>query len=800
MDENLKQAPGQPGAKPYWSSGAKSGIGKALTASSRVSFTLSKGAVNEVYFPREDIICLSEMAFIVTDGKDFFSDERTDADHEINMCDDGIPVYLISNKCKQNKYTLEKEIITDPIRNSLLQLISFKPAKDSINDYHLYTFLSPHIKNNGHENNGWIGEYKGVPMLFAERDGVAIAVACSVPWKKRSVGFKGVSDGYKELAEEKKLIHEYEEARQGNIMLVAEIDMDQAADNEIMIAVGFGSDESGAGNHALGSLLEGFKTSKQKYIAEWRQWQKQLSNLMSSNNTIGKSFRISASVLKMNEAKDFPGGILASMSIPWGEVRTEDDLGGYHLVWPRDLVESSWGLLALDSKEDALRIVNYLVSTQEANGSWPQNMWLDGKPYWTGLQMDQVALPLLIMNTCYHYNLLDVERLKRYWECIRLAAGFILAHGPFTQQDRWEIQSGISPFTIATEIAGLLAAAEFADIFEEFEIANYCRETADFWNENIETWTYAMDTDLSKQFQVDGYYIRINPTGLPINEAKDVCITMRYQEGEKKDYRAVDIISTDALALVRFGLRKPHDPRILNTIRLIDAQLKVETPCGSCWHRFTNDAYGEDEKGNPFYNAGIGRAWPLLTGERAHYEVAANNQKEARRLLKAMEAFSYHGMIPEQVWDTDDIPEKGLFFGKFTGSAMPLTWAHAEYIKLCKSIRQKKIFDMPQHTCERYLVNDKKSSYSAWRFTMQIKKILKQKKFLRIEVMAPSSVVWSADEWKTKNKIDTKNTGFDIYIADISLDDLHSDEIVFTFFWKQVDKWENKDFNVAVVE
>jgi glucoamylase len=662
----------------------------------------------------------------------------------------------------------------------------------------LYTFVSPHIKNNGHENNGWLGEYKGVPMLFAKRDGVAIAVGCSVPWKKRSVGFKETSDGYKELQQNRKLVHEYEQANHGNVMLVAEIDTEGS--DEIIIAVGFGSDETAAANHAVCSLLDGFHTSKEKYIAEWKRWQKQLGNVMSSNNTIGKNFRVSAAVLRMNESKDFPGGILASMSIPWGEVRTEDDLGGYHLVWPRDLVESSWGLLALDSKEDALRIVNYLVSTQEANGRWPQNMWLDGTPYWTGLQMDQVALPLLIMSTCYHYRLLDVQKLKRYWESIRLAAGFILANGPATQQDRWEIQSGISPFTIATEIAGLLAAAEFADMFEEYEMANYCRETADFWNENIETWTYAMDTDLSKKFGVDGYYIRINPTALPINEVKDVCIRMSYLKDEKKDYPAVDVISTDALALVRFGLRKADDPAILNTIKLIDGLLKVETPGGPCWHRFTYDAYGEDEEGKPFYNVGVGRAWPLLTGERAHYEVAAKNLKEARRLLQAMEAFSYHGMIPEQIWDTADIPEKGLFFGKYTGSAMPLTWAHAEYIKLCRSIRQKKIFDMPQHTYERYIINDKKSDYSAWRFTMQLKKISKKKKFLRIEVMAASSIVWSADNWKTKSKTDTKDTGFGIHIMDISLGDLYSQEIVFTFFWKEANKWENKDFRVAIVD
>jgi glucoamylase len=353
-------------------------------------------------------------------------------------------------------------------------------------------------------------------------------------------------------------------------------------------------------------------------------------------------------------------------------------------------------------------------------------------------------------------------------------------------------------FTIATEIAALLAAAEFAEIFHEPEVAEYCRETADFWNENIEAWTYATDTALSRKYGVEGYYIRINPTDIPIDENKEVCINLRYQEG-KRAYPAVDIISVDALALVRFGLRKPDDPHILDTLKLIDAELKVDTPNGPCWHRFTNDAYGEDDEGNPFNKSGKGRAWPLLTGERAHYEVAAGNIKGATKLLKAMDAFAYHGMLPEQIWDTRDIPGKELFFGKHTGSAMPLTWAHAEYLKLCHSIGHKRIFDMPEHTFTRYIVEKTKCNFSVWRFNMQTKKISCQKEFLRIEVLSPALIHFSSDNWSTTNEIETKTCGFDIHVADISIHNLPAGELIFTFFWKLSNKWEGKNFTVAIV-
>ena len=142
-----------------------------------------------------------------------------------------------------------------------------------------------------------------------------------------------------------------------------------------------------------------------------------------------------------------------------------------------------------------------------------------------------------------------------------------------------------------------------------------------------------------------------------------------------------ELVSVDALALVRFGLRAATDPRILNTIKVIDAKLKTDTPSGPCWHRYNKDGYGEDAKGNLYSGAGIGRAWPLLTGERAHYEIAAGNLDKAKELLNTMESFANNSLFPEQIWDTVDIPEKGLFLVKHSGSAMPLTWAHAEYIK-----------------------------------------------------------------------------------------------------------------------
>jgi glucoamylase len=439
------------------------------------------------------------------------------------------------------------------------------------------------------------------------------------------------------------------------------------------------------------------------------------------------------------------------------------------------------------------------MSTQEADGKWFQNMWLEGEPYWKGIQMDQVALPVLLIETCHRYKLIDKDRMKRYWPVIKKAISFLIINGPATQQDRWEQQPGLSPYTLATEVAGLLAAAHLAEINNEQEIAGYCRDTADYWNGNIEQWTYVKETRLAEEYNVEGYYVRINPYCQPLEEVKNKYIDIHHHTGDEGKILISDVISVDALALVRFGLRAPDDQRILNTIRLIDGTLKTETPNGPCWHRFSKDGYGEDSNGDPFiyHGTGIGRCWPLLTGERAHYELAAGNIAEAKTLLKAMESFANNGLFPEQIWDTGDIPEKDLYFGRHTQSAMPLTWAHAEYLKLCNSIQQEKVFDMPALTQKRYIKDKTGSPYAIWRFNQVIEK-MPPGKTLRIEVLAPATIHWSDDEWQTKKDIKTRNIIPGLHVADITPVNENIHAIQFTFFWQEANRWENKDYKVSL--
>jgi len=258
-------------------------------------------------------------------------------------------------------------------------------------------------------------------------------------------------------------------------------------------------------------------------------------------------------------------------------------------------------------------------------------------------------------------------------------------------------------------------------------------------------------------------------------------------------------VSPDALALVRFGLRAPDDPRILDTIKVIDALLRVKLPQGPCWYRYNDDGYGEHADGSPFDGTGIGRPWPLLAGERAHYELDAGNISGAQELLRVME-FSTNGsrLLPEQVWDTADIPDRELFLGKPSGSACPLVWAHSEYIQTVRSLRDGKIFGQPPQTVKRYRVEKRPSVYCEWRFNNKCRTV-PAGKILRLAFMAPATVHWSADGWTTANDIATRDTGAGIYVADLPTSQLPPGRtITFTMFWPQAQKWEGTNFSVAL--
>jgi glucoamylase len=192
--------------------------------------------------------------------------------------------------------------------------------------------------------------------------------------------------------------------------------------------------------------------------------------------------------------------------------------------------------------------------------------------------------------------------------------------------------------------------------------------------------------------------------------------------------------------------------------------------------------------------------WPLLTGERAHYELAVGHHDQAIALLGALESFAgVGGLLPEQVWDAEDIPAHGLVRGRPSGSAMPLVWAHAEYLKLRRSLADGQVFDLPPQPAKRYIQDHQDSPYVIWAFNNRVRQI-PAGKTLRLHTLSPAQVRWSTDNWQTHHDSATSDTGLGIHVADLPTKDLPGDcSVEFTFYWPGANRWEGTNYSVTLV-
>lgn len=800
MTEPTRFAPGWPGIEPRWTTSAKSAVGTLSGDGARVWFTASHGILNEIYYPEVDSACTRDAGFLISGPDGFFSEEKRHATHAVEWLAPGVPAFRFFNSCTDGRYTIEKRVCCCPDYDVVLQQVRFTPLIGTLADYHLTLLVSPHLGNQGAGNTAWTGDYKGTPMLFASRDALAMTVGSTAPWHARSVGFAGPYDAWHEVQRDGRLTSSWERAANGNVTLAGEIDL-VACGGVFTLALGFGTDAATAALNARASLLSSYDHLERRYASVWRTYQEGLLPLdEAASMNEPHLYRASTAVIKAHASMHIDGGMIASLSIPWGNSKGDGDLGGYHLVWPRDMVSSAGGLLAAGAQNEVREAIRYLAAVQEADGHWSQNMWLNGTPYWKGVQLDETAFPILLIDLARRANVLDAHDIARWWPTVRRAAAFIVSNGPSTEQDRWEEDAGFSPFTLAVVIASLLCAADIADLQGDALAARYLRETADAWNANIEQWTYAKDTPLAAQLGVGGYYVRIGSSDegdahAPVSGS----VILKNRTATHSMLMASDVIATDALALVRFGLRSPHDPRIVDTLQVIDVLLRDETATGPTWHRYNGDGYGEHEDGSPFDGTGVGRGWPLLAGERAHYELAAGNRAEAERLAAVMRAqASDGGLLPEQIWDADDLPELELFNGRPAGSAMPLVWAHAEYVKLIRSLHDGHIFDCPPQTLARYGDHSPDAPWVPWRLTLQCRD-LRRGELLRIEVASPASVHWSIDGWATTHDSATSDSGLGIHYADIPTARTDAGAIDFTIRWTSDGSWTGVNYRIAIV-
>jgi glucoamylase len=757
---------------------------------------LSHGIVNELYYPTVDQPNTRDFQFLISDGKTFCHEEKRDLDHKIEYPERDCPFYRLTNSERSGRYRLIKHVLTDPHRSVLLVHTKLEIFDASLRGkLHLYALLAPHLARHGAGNSGWSSEIGGNRLLHAERRGLHLVMGCSSGFLRRSVGYVGASDGWQDLMDNFRMDWEFPAANEGNIALIGEIGLQDGDEFAIAIALG-GSCQSTVAK-LMQSLAEPFDVHREAYV---RQWQRTVINpkydFGGHTSDRGSMYRLSRCVLLAHEDKTFQGAMVASMSIPWGETKDDKDLGGYHLVWTRDLVQSATALLATGQTGTPLRALIWLAAIQLPDGRFPQNSWINGEAYWRGVQLDEIAAPILLAWRLHSEGV----SLGRFDPSVMIfrAAAFLIRHGPVTAQDRWEENAGYSPSTLATVIAGLVCAAEFAKKCHETGTANFILQYADWLAAHVEEWTVTTCGEL-----VEGlccHYIRINPTDPQTPDPQaDPNTTMLGVANGGGLHPARNIVAGDFLHLVRLGIRAANDPVVRDSVEVIDRVLKRDLPQGPGWRRYNHDGYGQKDDGSAFDGTGVGRSWPILTGERGHYELAVG--RDPMPFIRAMEHFANAGgMIGEQLWDADDVPKARMKRGLPTGAAMPLCWSHAEYVSLVRSAHDGICFDRVEPAFQRYVVKPVRSRHEIWSFGHLLRR-MSPGKILRIIVAAEASIVWSANNWVITNSVDTTNTStLNLWFADLPTENCPDGAMIeFTLFWKQDKRWEGRNYSVAVI-
>ena len=748
-------APGSPGAPPSWGPGLKQAFGAAPGLESKVWFTLARGNLSEVFFPSLRQPTLHELRFLVAAPGAPPVDDAAEADHSLRWLRPGVPAFSVFSS--HDEYHLSLNFVVDPDRSALLIAGAFNPE---LPDLRLYLMATPHVVP-GSEGNEAEVLALDPPVLLARQGDIHIALVG--PFARASAGYRDSSDLWVDLNDsDGAMSATYGRAGPGNVTLGAELALHSGA---FQVAVAFAHARADAEEIALEVLRKGTAAVTQAFEKAWTALPDLPPRLAQVSGDGGNLARASLAVLRCLEDKDARGAFVAAPGAPWGELN-RDGNHVYHLVWSRDLYHQATALVEAGDTAPAVRALRHLARMQRATGEWPQNWTLDGRPHWRAVELDEVALPVLLAWKLAVAGALDWDP---YPELVRPAAVYMLSHGPLTQLDRWEDAGGLSPSTLAVTVSALIASAEFAHLAGDHVAAAHLRVVADYWADRIEAWCFS---------EARGHYVRL---------AAD------------PDAGAATggVLSIDFIELVRHGIRDAHYPAVARSLAAVDAELLSRTPAGPAWRRYVGDRYGEAEDGSPWPVAGaggVGRPWPLLVGERAHLELLRGEQIAA--LVRAFEAFAGPGlMLPEQVWDGPAIPQRGLQPGIANGSAAPLGWAHAEYLKTLNSLASGRSGDQLEQVRRRCIIDPPEDPPFVWSQAHAVRTFAAGRR-VKIQLDQPAVVRWSADDWATWKESPTVDTTLGFHVAELPTQIMRPGAVMgWTAHFK--DGWEGRNHTLT---
>lgn len=769
-------APGAPGSPATWSYAGKTGIGTAYEqyvngqyqdnaatgAVSKVWFSLAQGVLTETMAGLIHQAQLRELQLLVQ-GSNYLDEEKTATTSQIDYLHkdpQGRPLslaYKVTNTAKNGQYQIEKQYFTDPDAQSMVIRTTVTALADQLK---IYSYLDTALANTGSQDKAWYQD----DLVQASDGNAALTLLTQPAAQLASVGFVGVSDGLTELRSQGRLSGYQQTGEQaGNVaatLLHGELQKGQQLSFDQVI--GFGIDTAQSTQQAKTTAAKPLGQVLQAYNGEgdaigWQDYLQslpQLTALSQQATDQGRLLYTSALVLKAQEDKTHAGALIASLSNPWGEVKSaEQPQTGYKAVWPRDFYQVAMAMLALGDTESPKVAFEYLQKVQvNANtpgyqgspGWFLQKTHVDGTLEWVGIQLDQTAMPIMLGWRLWQAGVLsDAAITSWYQQMLKPAADFLADGGkakldwndvsiksPYTQQERWEEQAGYSPSTMAAVIAGLVSAADIAQHAKDQSAAAHYLAQADQFASQLEALTFTEQGLLKSAYSDGKYYLRLNK-----DEDVNNNELMELRNGQH-DVGVLSVVDGGFLELVRYGVRRADHPAVLATLGEMDDltlpdeqrvhyQFKAaDGQLFSGWRRYGFDGYGEDIVSGEAYANGPGqtnttgqrgRVWPFFSGERGHYELAAvlarkgqANAEELQQLrshyVAAMEYFANEGlMLPEQVFD--GVGENKVYqyqLGQGTSSATPLAWTHAEYIKLLRSLNDQQIWDGYPLVQQRY--------------------------------------------------------------------------------------------------
>ncbi len=721
----VTSAPDGPGAVSHFDLARKDCLGTSRTAASKVWYTVAGGVLSDVYYPTADNTNVETLQYAVTDGSSFTDLQSRDMTYRVTV-DAGGMECRVTATAKSGRYRIVTDYLTDPSSNAVVMRVRLDSLRRG--PLALYVLFDPTVNGNGGGGAGnggadsaIVDASTGHSILVAADPVTAtnavnrdyaqpVAAALDGPFAQAISGFAGApSDPRVQLDAAHALTTSATEAAAGNVVQAARVIFRDH--KPFMISLGFGATQGEAVGVAESARKADFSRVERSYSRGWDEYDRSLVRPRQLHGDLQDAYYVSANVLKASEDKTFPGAIVASLASPWGQAVSAGDpantyFGSYREVFARDLYEAWTGLLADGDLATARSTVQFLFERQQlADGSMPRNSLVNGKtaPDSFGTQLDESAYPILM---AYQLGMTDASL---YASHVRPAANFVAAHGPSFGSERWEEQSGYSPSTIAAEIAGLVAAAKIADVNGDTASAALWRGVADDWQRSIKGWTVTTNGPLAPR-----YFIRLSKSGDP-----NAAITYNVGNGGPTlDQRAV--VDAGFLELTRLGELSARDPDILASLPVVDATIRSDTANGPGWHRYNGDGYGDGAgDGHPWAPSGqgTGHLWPVLSSERGEQMLQTGDRASASALLSSMQRFATAGgLIPEQNWElpalaaspfgTDPtLASIGFVNGGPAGSAAPLTWSAASYVRLARDLADGALVDRPRATYDRYVAH-----------------------------------------------------------------------------------------------